>query len=129
MSFTGRGVEPLARKKVDIPPPDAPTEDPASKQLAEDEAAAFSKESLERNATLNSHKRKQSLLSHFHTAMVIVFWLGVVLFIFSITFWAYHLLIPDCWHFLSVEQIQRIEQTLLTAGAGAAMHWAARNLN
>jgi len=88
---------------------------------AKDETDAFSEnENLEAEATRNKHNRKQRILHHVSFAMVIVFWVAVLLALGAIVSWAWHFLTPEHKHYLTPEQINKIETVIFT-GATASL--------
>jgi hypothetical protein len=84
------------------------------------EAVALANNTLEDESKRNDHKRREGIRDHAKWGAVTLFWIFVVLVIFSIFAFAFHLLMPVAWHWLSLDQQDKIK-TILFSGALASV--------
>lgn len=96
-----------------IPPPEVD-------ESANREAAAFGQGNLEEEARRNEHNRRERLRFHIGWAAVWLFWMAVIGVGGMALVWFYHLIAPMAWHWLSVEQVSKI-QGMLFSGVVASV--------
>lgn len=83
--------------------------------LAKREAVDFSQETLQADEAQQNHSRKQRFHNHLITAIILAFWMGIAVLVGLVFSWLYHILTPGSCHYLSPDQIEKI-QTMLFSG-------------
>lgn len=89
--------------------------------LAKKEAIAIGSGTLESDAKAQEHGRHQKFRNHINWATLIVFWSVVACLVVSIFVFTFHMITPDRWHFLTVEQIGTLKTLLGGAILSSAM--------
>lgn len=114
--------EPADDSAAPIFPPDVPDEEaagvfdaPEPTAKAKEEAGKLgSGEDLKADGEIKEHGRHQTFRNHVNVAALIIFWALVTCVIIGLGTFAWHLLAPDCCHYLSEKQLDKL-QTLLGA--------------
>ena len=94
---------------------------PTDDDLAKKEAIAIGAGTLEADAKKQEHGRHQKFRDHINRATLIVFWTVVFCLIVSILIFTFHLVTPEKWHFLSIDQIGTLKTLLGGAILSSAM--------
>lgn len=120
-SKTGSDAQEEGRSNPDslsIPEVDV-SDDPESQRLALEEAGAFaSGEDLEKIAKRKDHNRREHIKDKINEAAGTLIGITGLVVMFAILSWAFHLLSPPAWHYLSQQQVGKIE-TIVLSGAVA----------
>ena len=108
----------MADKKR-IPPADELVGGPDASAIAEAEVISRG-EDLEKAAELAQHERREGARDT--VARLLNFGIRVLFGIILIAglVWAYHLLTPTCWHWLTEEQLSSIKESFFSATIGFA---------
>lgn len=103
--------------------PESPPESGDSFKQATAEALSLGEGTdLEREAKKNQHRRREKLKDHMGKGAIVAFWIFFWVVILITTsgglIWAYHMLTPEKWHFLTDNQVNTIEDHVFTALVG-----------
>jgi hypothetical protein len=105
---SGSTLPPLTRtsasfgSRIVVPAPKAePTK--VDNLAAEREAQGYENARLDQEARRKDHGREQSLRDHVHLGTIGLFWTFVLCTGAAAVVFAFHMLTPDAWHFLSPE--------------------------
>ena len=123
--MTAESGEPL-RKIPGLPPSEAAalstqvgTPDGGT-QEAKLLSLGLSEHEIARRAAASEHRRNENFRDHFERIAIIALWLtAVLLFVVGFT-WLYHLLMPERWHWLSADQVLKL-QNIVTGGVLAGV--------
>ncbi|MDA1311958.1 MAG: hypothetical protein O2968_01360 [Acidobacteria bacterium] len=77
---------------------------------------------------LKQYRRDNTVKTHLHCATILGFWAFVLGVLGIGLVWFWHLVTPECWHYLSQSQEGEIKTILVTAITSAAMTRAAKKL-
>ncbi len=69
---------------------------------------------LEKDGRTQEHRRHQQFRNHANWATLALFWIIVACIAMGVVAYVYHLLTPECWHWLSQDALDKL-QTLLGA--------------
>jgi hypothetical protein len=106
---------PVSGSEQRIPPPPAYEPDEQTDSLAASESTAFGNGvDLDQKSKINDHNRTEELRDLLKDAAKGIFRVIVVVTEFAIIFWAWHLLMPVEFAFLSDKQLEKIEHILQT---------------
>jgi hypothetical protein len=83
-----------------------PEQEPDPTPKANKEATAIASGNL---------KRGEAVKTHIHWAGLTILWSAVTMGLILAVAWVFHLVTPDKWHFLSIEQRTDIQTVLLSA--------------
>ncbi|HHT7698625.1 hypothetical protein [Pasteurella multocida] len=87
-------------------------------------------EELKRSAKKNNHSRDQTFKNHVNLIALIGLWCVVFAVILSGAFYLYHMLSPECWHFLNQTQLEQIRTFVVTAILSSSLtNYANRHIN
>lgn len=87
-------------------------------------------EELKRAAKKNNHSRDQTFKNHVNIVALIGLWGVVVAVLLSGIFYLYHMLSPECWHFLNQAQLEQIRTFVVTAMLSSSLtNYANRHIN
>ncbi|AKA46374.1 TPA: hypothetical protein ACPQYX_000317 [Haemophilus influenzae] len=72
-------------------------------------------EELRKSAKQGEHNRDQTFRNHVNIIALIGLWGVVVAVILCGFVYLYHMLSPECWHFLNTQQLETIRTFVVTA--------------
>lgn len=75
----------------------------------------LSSDELRREAEKNDHKRNENFLNHFEFIAIGGLWIAAFSFLIVGVTWLYHLLTPECWHWLDADHLAKL-QNIVTGG-------------
>lgn len=105
------------RQSIDVPRVPLPPQ--ASPDLkSESEARGFAGDDLDTVAKQNEHNRTETFRNSVAWGVLVLFWAVVIGAILMGAFWLWHIVTPDCLHFLSPAAVDKI-QTLLIGGTSS----------
>lgn len=110
----------------DVPLEPEPTGTDSDKQ-AESEALAVAQGTLERDADKNQHHRREKTRDHIGKAAVIGVWLAFLILALGACVWAWHMLAPEGWRYLTSEDIAKVQSLLSNIIIGAVLGFLVRN--
>lgn len=106
----------VPRRVPYIQPPDASSEDTKD----DDEALAISEgRDLSKERAEAEHDRVERFHHHLSTGMIVGLWISMIALCAMGISWAYHMVTPDRWHYLSQPQLGDIKTILFSGGVGA----------
>lgn len=83
-----------------------PEREPTVSVEAQKEAVGFEQRNLD---------RRRIILENIHIAGLVVFWLFISVGTVFFLIWAWHLIAPDKWRFLNVEERNDLQMVILSA--------------
>ena len=76
---------------------------------------SYGNKTLEEDAAKQEHARNQKWKNHFNTAFIIAFWFLWSCFILMVFALIFHWVMPDTWHWLKPEQLDKIKTVIMAA--------------
>ena len=89
-----------------IPPPTG--ED----SIADKESTAFDADGYDKESKRKAHHRGEKLKDILHGFILVGVAIAAILLIFGVLCWAWHVLTPASWHWLTIEQIHEIQKIM-----------------
>lgn len=94
---------------------------PEPDDKANQEANSFANETYEEEERKNEHGRKERIRKHISDAVVVLFWVAVIsVAIMGVTL-VYHMVMPIKAHYLSEDQLSRIQGMLFSGVVASAL--------
>lgn len=87
----------------------------SSAPSVEEEMASYGNKTLEEDAAKQEHARNQKWKNHFNRAFIIAFWFLWTCFILMVFALIFHWVMPDKWHWLTPEQLDKIKTVIMAA--------------
>lgn len=87
----------------------------------DEEIASFSDKTLKEDAAKQDHHRDQNWKNHFSKAFICAFWILWFLFIIMCISLILHWILPEKFHWLTVDQLDKIKVIILSALASKAI--------
>ena len=107
---------------VDLPEFDRPLAAEAPEWAQDDQARAEDKYWADENKIKGQKTNNNLLWLRIYglvlAAITVVF---TFLFLLSLIAWSLHYLLPECWHWLSADQLSKIQSVLFSGGMGAVI--------
>jgi len=98
----------------------------AADVIAAKEAEAFAADELDKVKARKNFERTERFQDHLISAVIFIFWAGVVALGATGLTWFYHLLTPPCWHFLDSNQLDKVEAVLFSGMVSASLSGIAK---
>lgn len=93
-----------------------------SDEIAKTEAQRLASGSaLKDEGERREHSRHQAFRDHVNRATLFLFWLLVVAVAIGIACFAFHLVFPESWHYLSEKQLDKLQSMLGAAVLSSAL--------
>lgn len=89
--------------------------------MGAEEAAAFDSGELEKRAAQNEAWRSESIKNTLHYVALIVLGVFVLFFVAFLVSWGYHLVTPESWHYLTSEQVDKLQSFVLSSVVAASL--------
>lgn len=105
----------------EVPPPDHDWEEQKDwlrDKIAEAEEQKFDDENALRSSKTKAHRLFIRTLAILGILTLITIWIALIAIFGS---YVIHLLMPECWYWMSPEKIQKLETTLFSGGVGAVL--------
>jgi hypothetical protein len=99
----------------------------ASTELATKETLADAAGTLEKEAARGRHRRHEGLQNFLYFLVIVAFTLVFAVIAVGGILWSYHLFTPECWHFLSDSQLDKIQTSLFSGLASGVAALLARS--
>ncbi len=100
-------------------PTETPPEDDTS---ANEEANALAQNrDLEKEERESKHDRNESFRENIKKAITWLIWVGFGIAVWASGTWAWHLLIPEKYHYLTPDQIDKVQTILFTVAAASGV--------
>lgn len=100
----------LPRKKVKHIEP--PADDDS---IADKESQAFEADSYDKESKRKAHQRGESLKDTLHNFVQVGVIVVACLLIIGVVIWAWHVLMPSYWHWLTIAQINEMQKIMSSA--------------
>jgi hypothetical protein len=97
-----------------VPPYPHPDGTPESRRRATDEKYAIDERRLAHLAKQSEHARREQLRNHLNLAALAFIWCAVGVAFAGLVVWTIHVLGPESWHFLTPQQISKVESIATT---------------
>jgi hypothetical protein len=91
------------------------------KKAQEEALALQSGVDLAEEAKKRGHGRDQKFKDHLNVAALAIFWCVIACVAWGVVAYGWHLLMPEPWHYLSKEQLNKIESILAAAILSSAL--------
>lgn len=118
------GDEPALKRVPDLPAPSALDIQDEFSDTALKEAkllgSDFDEKEIKSRQAAAEYKRNENFKNHFERITICGLWLVAAVALVLGTAWFWHVLSPESWHWLSVDQVSKI-QNFMTGGIVAAV--------
>jgi hypothetical protein len=99
----------------------APPDKPADARAEQEAAMLAQGVDLEEDGKKQEHRRYQSFRNHINLALIFVFWIVAVSIMVGILIYAWHIVAPDKWKFLSEKGFNKLQTLLGSAVLSSAL--------
>ena len=89
-------------------------ENGGSTELAQRESLASAAGTLKKEAAQGRHRRHEGLQDFLFWLVIVAVTLVFAVIAVGGILWSYHLFTPACWHFLSADQLDKIQTSLFS---------------
>lgn len=106
---------------VTIPPP--PPDNKSLPSWAGDSDAKSEEKNWDNEGILRGQEEKNHLwwLRAYGVLMIVLILVFAFLFLGSLISWSAHYLLPECWHWLSADQLSKIQSILFSGSVGGVI--------
>ena len=100
----------------------APAQEPSEDQIANREASSLAAGlDLEQDGQEREHARHQKFRDNINKATLWIFWMIAISLLLGVATYAWHLMTPETWHYLTEKQLDKLQTLLGSAVLSSAL--------